>query len=176
MAKKRPSLKDFLATGDVIMDDEGRDTAEEKTATTPKKEASKKSSPKEKKKAPAKKKSPSEGIKTPAKRTSKKKDPAGGKKDPRLEGLIKILAPSDLDTWEKLLTAADVAFQPLDLVERREDFRTMARDRYTLFRLEEQKRPLLHVRTSVQIREPLERLIKLDETGQITVYAPAEGG
>lgn len=179
MAKKRPSLKDFLATGDVVIEGGGQDIATKETAT-PKKEGPKKPPSGEKKKAPPKKKPASSADKAPAKKTSKKKTPATVEtqveRDRRLDELVKMLAPQDIVTWEKLLTAAEVAFEPMDLVKRREDFRTMARDRYTLFRMEERGKPLIHVRSSVQIREPLECLIKLDETGLITVYSPSKDG
>ena len=89
-----------------------------------------------------------------------------------VEGLpaLEMLAREDRPLWERLFGAAETEFFPLDLVERREDFRTMPRDRFTLFRLEEPGKPLHHVRTSVQIREPLVCLIKWDETGRISVF------
>ena len=46
----------------------------------------------------------------------------------------------------------------------------MDRSRFTLFRLETAGEPLFHVRTSVQIREPLIALLKWDETGKIFIY------
>lgn len=98
-----------------------------------------------------------------------------GSRNPRKEAagdLVAILCEEDKKTWKSLLEAADTEFIPLDYVECREDFRTMDRDRFSLFRLEVPGAPLLHVRSSVQIREPLAALIKLDETGKVYVYRP----
>ncbi|MFA7621763.1 MAG: hypothetical protein WCY56_07970 [Aminobacteriaceae bacterium] len=88
------------------------------------------------------------------------------------EDLVGMLCEEDKKTWKRLFEAADTEFMPLDYVERREDFRTMDRDRFSLFRLEAPGAPLFHVRSSVQIREPLAALIKLDEAGKVYVYRP----
>jgi len=173
MAKKRPSLKDYLSTGDVVVGGEpGQE--KEKTEAAPKKEpAAGKSA-----RVPAKKKAAGGDGKKPApgpkKTQAGPKKPSPGKEAPGLsadaEALLGMLAPEDRPVWERLVAASEIAFLPLDLVERREDFRTMPRDRFTLFRLGEAGEPLFHVRTSVQIREPLACLIKWDETGRITVF------
>lgn len=175
MAKKRPSLRNFLATGEVITEEEPAAAAEE----SQKEEAA------EKTPAGGAAKISSGTKKTGKKRTKKpaakaKAAPAGEerasaeKKAPGLTPeeaeLVGMLAPEDRAMWEKLFETAETEFLPLDLVERREDFRTMPRDRFTLFRLEEAGEPLSHVRTSVQIREPLVCLIKWDETGRISVF------
>ncbi len=177
MAKKRPSLRNFLVTGEVITEEEPVTAAEEsrkeETAEkTPAGRAAKKSS--------GAKKTDKKRTKKPAAKAKAKAAPAGGerasaeKKAPRLTPeeaeLVGMLAPEDRAMWEKLFGTAETEFLPLDLVERREDFRTMPRDRFTLFRLEEAGEPLSHVRTSVQIREPLVCLIKWDETGRISVF------
>ena len=182
MAKRRPSLKDFLATGDVVVDEAV--TEEKEKAGAP--AAAKKTAAKEgagAKKAPAKKKAAGEAKKSAAgdgkKTAAKAKKTATRAKKPSTEragltadeaALLEMMAPEDKAMWEKLFAAAETEFLPLDLVERREDFRTMARDRYTLFRLGEAGEPLFHVRTSVQIRDPLVCLIKWDETGKISVF------
>ncbi|MGI6783557.1 MAG: hypothetical protein ACOX5A_04955 [Aminivibrio sp.] len=172
MAKRRPSLKDFLATGDVVVD-EAVTEEKEKEGTSA---AAKKTAPAKKKAAGEAKKAAAGDGKKPAARAKKT---AARAKKPSAEkagltadeaALLEMLAPEDKPMWEKLFTAAETEFLPLDLVERREDFRTMARDRYTLFRLGEAGEPLFHVRTSVQIREPLVCLIKWDETGKISVF------
>ncbi|NLK18194.1 MAG: hypothetical protein GX310_00130 [Synergistaceae bacterium] len=172
MAKRRPSLKDFLATGDVVVDEAV--TEEKEKEGTP--AAAKKTAPAKKKAAGEAKKAAVGDGKKPAARAKKT---AARAKKPSAEkagltadeaALLEMLAPEDKPMWEKLFAAAETEFLPLDLVERREDFRTMARDRYTLFRLGEAGEPLFHVRTSVQIREPLVCLIKWDETGKISVF------
>ena len=216
MAKKRPSLKNYLATGDVfagetppVLSTDGQGTVSEAPAeengkaaetaqSTPAASASAKGTAKKKtapsgKKTPAasEKKAPS-AKKSPAvkKSPSVKKKPSSGSMPEHLPGgpgeasreksgdmasgdaaaLLDMLTPEDRNLWEKLFAAAETEYLSLDLVERREDFRTMVRDRFTLFRLEEPGKPLLHVRTSVQIREPLVCLIKWDETGKISVF------
>lgn len=161
--KKRPSLKDFLATG---MVDTGEDSA------------------------PRKVEAPSEGVTDEAARTAvetgspqpavevappqaEARDPEPGEAVPsELRDLLAMLCSEDRSTWERIFAAAEAEVLPLDLVERREDFRTMDRARFTLFKLEAPGAPLFHVRTSVQIREPLTALIKWDETGRASVYRP----
>lgn len=174
MAKKRPSLKDYLSTGDVVVGEESAAAEAEKE----KEKGVKKAAADKPKKAPARKKAAPEGEKKPVARAKKAparaKKPDVGKAAGGLSadeaGLLEMLAPEDRPMWEKLFAAAETDFLPLDLVERREDFRTMPRDRFTLFRLEEAGKALFHVRTSVQIREPLVCLIKWDETGKISVF------
>lgn len=209
MAKKRPSLKNYLSTGEVFAGEENLSpaagtagnaasgeaavpvknepaeksgkAAEKKTAPAGKKVSSpeKKASAASRKKPSGDKKTAGE-KKTPAPRNrTKKSSPVPEKSSEKkgeealsggMDSILEMLAPEDRPLWEKLFGAAETEFLPLDLVERREDFRTMPRDRFTLFRLEEPGKPLHHVRTSVQIREPLVCLIKWDETGHIFVF------
>ena len=190
MAKKRPSLKNYLSTGEVFAGEEslpahgetaGKAASPETAPEESKKPAAKtKAAPSQKKAqaAPGKKTAGEKKAPAPGSRT-KKASPAPEKpsekkgEDVLPEGagsILEMLAREDRLLWEKLFGVAETEFLPLDLVERREDFRTMPRDRFTLFRLEEPGKPLHHVRTSVQIREPLVCLIKWDETGRISVF------
>ncbi len=185
--KKRPSLKDYLSTGQVISEEAQEQPAplEEAPAAPPADE----SSAPEKKPAKARK-TRSSAAKTGA---SKKKTPVADEsagpttgEDPspdegtaaqqessgELRSFVDMLCGEDRKTWEKIFAVTGAEFLPLDFVERREDFRTMDRSRFTLFKLEEAGKPLFHVRTSVQIREPLIALLKWDETGKATVYRP----
>lgn len=204
MAKKRPSLKNYLSTGEVFAGEEplspaaetaGKTVSEEAAAPAEKAPEGAGGKVAEKKAAPAKKKTSSSPEKKPS--AASGKNAAGEKKTPALrsrakktstapekpsekkgeesfaggmDSILEMLAAEDRPLWERLFGAAETEFFPLDLVERREDFRTMPRDRFTLFRLEEPGKPLHHVRTSVQIREPLVCLIKWDETGRISVF------
>lgn len=178
--KKRPSLKDFLSTGQVIADEEQEQPAsleetpgalpaaepsapEKKPAKTrkPRSNAAKKKSP-----VPDESAGPSTGeSSSPDEGSVVLQEPSG-----ELRSFVDMLCGEDRKTWEKIFTATGAEFLPLDFVERREDFRTMDRSRFTLFKLEEAGKPLFHVRTSVQIREPLIALLKWDETGKATIY------
>ncbi len=161
--KKRPSLKDFLATGIV---DTGEDRAPREA------EASSDGGVDETARAAAEPEVPESAVES-APPQAETKDPRLGEAVPsELSDLLAMLCSEDRRTWERVFAAAEAEFLPLDLVERREDFRTMDRTRFTLFRLEAPGEPLFHVRTSVQIREPLAALIKWDETGRASVYRP----
>ena len=190
MAKKRPSLKNYLSTGEVFAGEEslpahgetaGKAASPETAPEESKKPAAKtKAAPSKKKAQAAPGKKTAGEKKTPVPRSLKKNTPPAPEKPSEEKGeeahsggtdsLLEMLAPEDRALWGNLFGAAETEFLPLDLVERREDFRTMPRDRFTLFRLEEPGKPLHHVRTSVQIREPLVCLIKWDETGRISVF------
>jgi len=199
MAKKRPSLKNYLSTGEVFAGEEslpahGETAGKAVSGTEADPAAFSETAPEESKKATAKKKAapskkkapaapgkkPAGEKKTPVPRSLKKNTPPAPEKPSEEKGeeahsggtdsLLEMLAPEDRALWGNLFGAAETEFLPLDLVERRGDFRTMPRDRFTLFRLEEPGKPLHHVRTSVQIREPLVCLIKWDETGRIFVF------
>jgi hypothetical protein len=193
--KKRPSLKNYLATGQVMTEEAEREQSPEPAEETPVLPASlekddpgqgieaealpEKKSPQKvrRRKAPEKKASkdspgipPETGLveSGPVSQASSPDERSGG------EGrtLLDMLCEEDKKTWEKILAEADVEFLPLEFIERREDFRTMDRSRFTLFRLDREGEPLFHVRTSVQIREPLVALLKWDETGRVSVYRP----
>jgi len=227
--KKRPSLKDYLSTGQVVAGDEMEraapleetlDLPPAEAPSPPKKRASAARKPgrgvmKRKKAAPdgdkdmpeateaplpdsaAGEKTAAEERETPSDAAAEASSPergeggaAAGKPredDARAteagsdsvfeqcEGLrlfVGLLCDEDRKTWEKIFAAARTEFLPLDFIERREDFRTMDRSRFTLFKLEEAGKPLFHVRTSVQIREPLIALLKWDETGKAAIYRP----
>ncbi len=227
--KKRPSLKDYLSTGQVVAEVEQEQTAphEETPAlppaeapSAPKKRASAARKPggggaKRKNAAPDGDKDMPEAAEallprdaaaaegnTPAEETPSEAvaeapssgqgegDAAAGmpqdddaavteagsgpgiEQSRELDGFIELLCDEDRKTWEKIFAAAGTEFLPLDFIERREDFRTMDRGRFTLFKLEEAGKPLFHVRTSVQIREPLIALLKWDETGKAAIYRP----
>lgn len=159
MVKKRPSLKDYLSTGEVFVE-EGKKTASsdhtlkktvKKLRCPPLVQEDHSSLPEE---IPVV--SPDEGVSLSEKNG--------------IASLLEMFTPRDRDMWEKIFAMAETEFLPLNLVERREDFRTMERDRFTLFRLEERGGPLLHVRSSVQIREPVACLLKWDETGRVSIF------
>ena len=180
--KKRPSLKDFLSTGQVIADEEQEQPAslEETPEAVP---AAEPSAPEKK---PAKARNPRSGAakkKTPVPDESAESsagerasvdDGTAAQPEPsgELRSFVDMLCGEDRKTWEKIFAVTGAEFLPLDFVERREDFRTMDRSRFTLFKLEEAGKPLFHIRTSVQIREPLIALLKWDETGKATIYRP----
>lgn len=180
--KKRPSLKDYLSTGQVIAEEAQEQPAslEEAPAVPP---AGELPAPKKK---PAKARTPRTGAAKKATPAPDEGTAASAGEDVPLEdgtaaqqvlsgelrSFIDMLCGEDRKTWEKIFTVTGAEFLPLDFVERREDYRTMDRSRFTLFRLDEAGKPLFHVRTSVQIREPLIALLKWDETGKATVYRP----
>lgn len=180
--KKRPSLKDFLSTGQVIAEEGQEESAPlQETPAVP--AAGEPSAPEKK---PAKTRKPRSGA---AKKITPVPDESAGpsagegashddgtaaQPEPsgELRSFVDMLCGEDRKTWEKIFAITGAEFLPLDFVERREDFRTMDRSRFTLFKLEEAGKPLFHIRTSVQIREPLIALLKWDETGKATVYRP----
>ena len=178
--KKRPSLKDYLSTGQVIAEEvqEQSVSLEEAPAAppageppAPKKKAVKARAPRTgaaKKATPA----PDEGTAASAGEGVPLDDGTAAQQElsGELRSFVDMLCGEDRKTWEKIFTATGAEFLPLDFVERREDFRTMDRSRFTLFKLEEAGKPLFHIRTSVQIREPLIALLKWDETGKATIY------
>jgi hypothetical protein len=193
--KKRPSLKNYLATGQVLPDETALEPKSESIAgaepapvseeadASPQVEGApvpRKKSPRkvQRKKSPAKNKSgdiretPSNTCPVHAGNTDSVPQPPcpEGKTGEEASRLLDMLCEEDMKTWGKIFADADVEFLPLDFIERREDFRTMDRSRFTLFRLDGEGTSLFHVRTSVQIREPLVALLKWDETGRVSVY------
>ena len=85
--------------------------------------------------------------------------------------ILELLGDADREQWTPLLTAAAIEERPIgELSARREEFRTLDRNRYTLFLLDTPKGTLTPVRTSVRIREPLAALLLWDETGSAVVY------
>lgn len=178
--KKRPSLKDFLSTGEVIAEKEQEPSASLEDApaapSADEQSALKKKPAKARKprSSAAKKKSPVPEESAPPSAGECASPDDGTAAQPELSGelrsFIDLLCGEDRKTWEKIFAVAEAEFLPLDFVERREDFRTMDRSRFTLFKLEEAGKPLFHVRTSVQIREPLVALLKWDETGKATIF------
>ena len=86
---------------------------------------------------------------------------------------LELLSPFDREMWGPILHAGtEFQMLPIDFVALREDFRTMDRSRFTYYILDRKGEPLRPVRTSVQIREPLIFLIKWDEIGALSLYAP----
>ena len=87
--------------------------------------------------------------------------------------LFERLAEADRTMWSSIFSSgAEMQASPLDFVSAREDFRTMDRVRFTYYILDREGGPLRPVRSSVQIREPLVLLLKWDEKGTLTLYAP----
>ena len=172
MSKKiRPSLKDYLKTGEVRLevDDSSADSISVREKEAP---------PEASKVKPVTKTSVSK------KKTTKTSPPQESKteleseeKSPELESrtidFLEFLSLSDRETWEPILRAeVELQMLPIDFVALREDFRTMDRNRFTYYILDRKGEPLRPIRTSVQIREPLMFLIKWDEMGILTLYAP----
>ena len=86
---------------------------------------------------------------------------------------LSLLSGRDRKTWQPILDAGIVLHSlPLDLIPLREDFRTADKNRFTFYILDKKGEPLRVVRTSVQIRNPFEFLVKWDETGILTLYKP----
>ena len=149
MARKRPSLKDYLTTGKVFVE-------EVEAAPIP-------SGPSVAEIAPGE---PSAGTTAVV---AEQETPLPPKASP--PRILELLDDADREQWTALLTAAVVEERPIgELSARREEFRTLDRSRYTLFLLDAPKGTLTPVRTSVRIREPLAALLLWDETGSAVVY------
>ena len=85
--------------------------------------------------------------------------------------LLALLSERDRLTWEPILGAGtEVRTAPLDFTALREEFRSADKNRFTYYLLADGEEHLRPVRTSVQIRSPLELLLKWDETGILTCY------
>ena len=137
MARKRPSLKDYLTTGKVFVDAVPWEAEPGPEAV-----------------APGSPKAPEATV---------------------LPRILGMLDDADRDQWTSLLSAAVVEERAVgDLPARRDEFRTMDRNRYTLFLLEAPSAKLVPVRTSVRIREPLAALLLWDENGRAVVYYAGE--
>lgn len=151
MARKRPSLKDYLTTGKVFVE-------EVEAAPIP-------SGPSVAEIAPA----PAEPSAETTTALAEQEAPLPPKASP--PRILELLNDADREQWTTLLTAAAVEERPIgELSARREEFRTLDRSRYTLFLLDAPKGTLTPVRTSVRIREPLAALLLWDETGSAVVY------
>ena len=88
------------------------------------------------------------------------------------ESLLALLSERDRHTWEPILKAGtEIRSAPLDFVALREEFRTADRNRFTYYLLADEEEHLRPIRTSVQIREPAQMLLKWDETGVLTFYS-----
>ncbi len=141
MARRRPSLKDYLTTGKVFVEDLPH--------------------------AP----DPVDIAPLPAEPSAETAAVAAEPETPLPPRILEILRDADREQWTPLLTAAAVEERPIgELSARREEFRTLDRSRYTLFLLETPQGTLTPVRTSVRIREPLAALLLWDETGSAVVY------
>ena len=93
--------------------------------------------------------------------------------EPRSDAFLDLLAPSDLKMWESMLGAGTtVQLRRLDVASMREDFQTMDVNRFTCYTLAKKGEPLRPVRSGSQIDDPLALMLKWDETGVLTVYAP----
>ena len=151
MARKRPSLKDYLTTGKVFVE-------EVEAAPIP-------SGPSVAEIAPA----PAEPSAEMTAALAEQETPLPPKASP--PRILELLGDAAREQWTALLTAAAVEERPIgELSARREEFRTLDRSRYTLFLLDAPKGTLTPVRTSVRIREPLAALLLWDETGSAVVY------
>ena len=166
MTKKiRPSLKDYLKTGEVRFEAEENFSQEALPSSPP--AASKPNSAKAVKRPSAISKPA--GKKTPSKRSSSTDEPS----KPLLPFFLELLDEKDRIIWEPIVRAGiDVQELPIDFVAAREDIRTMDRNRFTCFLLPAEREPLRPVRTSVQIREPLLLLFRWDEMGSLLIYRP----
>lgn len=137
MARKaRPSLKDYLRTGVVRMEEGPISQAD--SAATPEDNTS--------------------GLGT-------------AETPPLSTTLLSILSEEDRRTWRPILEAGtEIRHLELDFVSLREEFRTADRNRFTYYLLEVPGELLRPIRTSVQIREPVQFVLKWDEMGTLTLY------
>ncbi|MBQ7263363.1 MAG: hypothetical protein IJR14_06535 [Synergistaceae bacterium] len=158
--RKRPTLKDYLRTGVVQL----LDTEDEA-----------------KRDDPATAKDPSREIvetETPSVEPSSAPSDAQPEAAPPVEDarsivreVLAMLAPADREMWGAMLAAASsVEREPLDLPAVRERFRTSDKERFTWYLLAEEGAALSPLRTSVQIRPPVCRVIEWDEQGAATVF------
>jgi hypothetical protein len=84
---------------------------------------------------------------------------------------LELLSESDRRMWEPILrSGTEIRLPPFNAAALREDFRVMDRARFTYYILDERNVPLRPVRTSVQIREPFILLLKWDEMGAVDIY------
>lgn len=156
--KRRPSLKDYLKTGEVHLEPE---TLSFPTEGTPAEQAPEQTSTER-----------TATEQAPTERTSVEKTDAEWMTPPAAIALSKLLSATDRRIWEPILDAGTkITVLPLNLVALREEFRTMDRDRFTFFILEREGANLRPVRTSVQIRDPLTLLLRWDESGELTLFA-----
>lgn len=191
MSKKvRPSLKDYLRTGEVRAElfESREELPSESEAPSSQKKQKKISSPSKpvsksatEKKNGIKKRAVQVGKAPDRKASSKANDsPGAAENSPSFaisaaaEFFLDSLAATDRETWDPILRAgSEIAEFPLDYAAVREDFRTMDRNRFTCYILDQKGAALRPIRTSVQIRGPLELLAKWDELGMLTLYLPA---
>ena len=150
MARRRPSLKDYLTTGKVFVEEVP--PAPGTVVAAP---------------LPAEADHAASGREPPIETTTDETKP----QTPLPPKILELLGDADREQWTPLLTAAAIEERPIgELSARREEFRTLDRNRYTLFLLDTPKGTLTPVRTSVRIREPLAALLLWDETGSAVVY------
>ena len=91
--------------------------------------------------------------------------------DEKISIFLDLLSEFDRRTWEPVLrSGTEIRRPPFNAVSLREDFRLVDRTRFTYYILDERNAPLRPVRTSVQIREPFVLLLKWDETGVLDIY------
>ena len=177
MSKKiRPSLKDYLKTGEVRMevaDSTSDGVSVRENEMPPKTSNSLNSKVKPVTKTSVSKKKTPKTIPPQENKTKLEPEEKSPELDSRTIDFLEFLSPSDRETWEPILRAVvELQILPIDFVALREDFRTMDRNRFTYYILDQKGEPLRPIRTSVQIREPLTFLIKWDEMGILTLYAP----
>lgn len=155
MARKRPSLKDYLTTGKVFVEEVPH--AHDPVDAAP---------------LPAEvRQEPAEAVLRPEEPSTETTTEETKPQTPLPPKILEILGAVDREQWTPLLTAAVVDERPIgELSARREEFRTLDRSRYTLFLLDAPNGTLTPVRTSVRIREPLAALLLWDETGSAVVY------
>ncbi len=160
MARRRPSLKDYLTTGKVFVEDVPG--AAEPVAVEPLPAEARNAAPG---------KEPAGSGSLPETLCAETTAAVAAPETPLPPRILEILGDADREQWTPLLTAAAVEERPIgELSARREEFRTLDRGRYTLFLLDAPKGTLTPVRTSVRIREPLAALLLWDETGSAVVY------
>lgn len=183
MSKRmRPSLKDYLRTGEVRLETaEVPELPEQEASALPPHEGAGKKSKKttKNKEVPLKKKplaaSPKEAFQLAedaAKEADYSQTLSPENKSVSLSSLfLDSLAPNDRQTWEPVLAAGvEIQNRALDFPLLREDFRTLDRNRFTCYTLEKRGEPLRPVRSSVQIKESLLLYVKWDEMGILSLY------
>ena len=197
MSKRmRPSLKDYLRTGEVRLeltesvespqiDSASEEPASIKAAETSsrKKDSGKKSAGGSADSKPSAPKKPSREKKAadapPEKRSGRKEAPVSAetvsselpKPANDIVEFLSLLAEADRKIWSPIVNAEiDLQVGETDFVAIREDFRTSDKNRFTFYLLDKIGEPLRILRTSIQIKDPMTLLMKWDEMGSLVIY------
>lgn len=170
----RPSLKDYLRTGEVRVEAiEPQEISVSGSVPFRAREKEDKKSSRSKQATPEKSNTRKQAVKVKERRTVRKTTPKMNVTTSVAEDFLNSLSAVDRTMWAPVLHAgSEITELPLDFIAVREDFRIMDRNRFTCYILDQKGTDLRPVRTSVQIREPLELLLKWDELGVLTLFRP----